>query len=116
MQRHCKWNCNCMWINNNNNCDDQYETKCSNVYNEREGYNDNCMCGFDEEENIFPTNPMFGQSYVPWQRMNKTFVPEVGLKMGTIFPELVSPYCPGQSMDEINYIAQTNTIGKGCNR
>ena len=116
MQRHCKWNCNCMWVNQNDNCDDKYETKCSNVANEREGYNDNCMCGFDEEENLFPTNPMFGQSYVPWQRMKKTFVPEVGLRMGTIFPELVNPYCPGQGMEEIKYIEQTNTIGKGCNR
>ena len=37
---------------------------------------------------------MLAQSYVPWQTMDKTFKPCVGLKMGTIFPELVSPYVP----------------------
>ena len=47
--------------------------------------------------------------------MDRTFKPNVGLKMGTIFPELVSPYTPCQSMEEINHIRQTNTIGKGCN-
>ena len=74
-----------------------------------------CECGFDEECGAFPANYMFGQSYVPIQIMNKTFTPEVGLKMGTIFPELVSPYMPGQSMAEIEYIRKTNRIGEGCN-
>ena len=49
--------------------------------------NDDCGCGFDEEESVFPTNPMLAQSYVPWQTMDKTFKPCVGLKMGTIFPD-----------------------------
>ena len=40
--------------------------------------------------------------------MNKTFKPSVGLKMGTIFPELVSPYSPGQSMKEIEYLERDN--------
>ena len=44
------------------------------------------------------------------------FNPCVGLKMGTIFPELVSPYMPCQSMREIDYIAATNTIKEGCNK
>jgi len=47
--------------------------------------------------------------------MDKTFKPCVGLKMGTIFPELVSPYMPGQSMKEIEYLEETNKIGEGCN-
>lgn len=111
MYRNC--NCNCNWMNNNNCQNETYETQCMNVPNQYENYSDNCMCGF-EEESLFPENPMFGQSYVPWQRMNKTFVPSVGLKMGTIFPELVSPYCPGQSMEEIRYIEEANNIGKGC--
>ena len=59
---------------------------------------------------------MLGQSYVPIQYMDKTFRPNVGLKMGTLFPELVSPYMPGQSMEEIAYIAAKNEIGKGCNK
>lgn len=76
----------------------------------------NCSCGFDEEESVFPSNPMLAQSYVPIQRMDKTFTPCCGLKMGTIFPELVSPYAPGQSMEEINYLRNANEIGEGCNQ
>ena len=72
--------------------------------------------GFDEEPNVFPDNPMLGQSYVPIQYMDRTFKPCIGLKMGTIFPELVSPYCAGQSMQQIDYIRSTNEIGKGCNK
>ena len=114
-------NRNCYCMNNsyqNNSCelqDDILEDKCSNVIS-YENYDDNCGCGFDEEYNVFPENPMLGQSYVPVQYMDKTFKPCVGLKMGTIFPELVSPYVPCQSMEEINYIRKTNTIGKGCNK
>lgn len=107
--------CNCNWMNNNDECQNSvYETKCMNVQNQYDNYLNDCMCGFNEES-LFPENPIFGQSYVPWQRMNKTFVPRTGLKMGTIFPELVSPYCPGQSMEEIKYIEESNRIGKGCN-
>ena len=61
---------------------------------------------------IFPKNPMLAQSYVPYQHMDKVFKPEVGLKMGTIFPELVSPYKPGQSMQEIEYIANSDYKGE----
>ena len=61
-------------------------------------------------------NPTLAQSYVPIQRMNKTFTPCVGLKMGTIFPELVSPYSPCQSVEEIAFIKAMNKIGKGCNK
>ena len=70
---------------------------------------------FDEEFNMFPSNPMYGQSYVPIQVMGRTFKPEVGLKHGTIFPELVSPYCPNQSIEEIEFIRMNNKIGEGCN-
>ena len=76
---------------------------------------ENCNCGFDEEFNMFPTNPMYGQSYVPIQIMGQTFKPSVGLRNGTIFPELVSPYCPNQSIEENEYIRATNQIGEGCN-
>lgn len=80
------------------------------------GYdNSNCGCGFNEEINLFPNNPMLAQSYVPIQYMDKTFVPCCGLKMGTIFPELVSPYRAGQSMQEIDYLRARNEIGEGCN-
>ena len=75
----------------------------------------NCGCGFDEAEQVFPINPMLAQSYVPVQRMNKTFTPCCGLKNGTIFPELVSPYEPCDSMEFINYLKARNKIGEGCN-
>ena len=80
----------------------------------REKNDDSCNCGF-EEESPFPTNPMFGQSYVPIQYMDKTFTPCVGLKMGTIFPELVSPYKPCQSLEENAFIEMNNKPGEGCN-
>lgn len=92
------------------------EDICKDVANCPNNNYDECECGFDEEDNLFPENPMFGQSYVPWQTMNKTFTPRVGLRMGTIFPELVSPYSPCQSIEEIEFIEATNKIGEGCNR
>lgn len=109
--------CHCMNNNYNNNCDiNLLEDKCDNINCQCIDYNnDDCECGFDEELGVFPENPMLAQSYVPIQYMDKTFRPCVGLKMGTIFPELVSPYVPGQSMEEIAYIEATNTIGEGCN-
>lgn len=102
----------------NNSCElqnDIIENQCSNVSSYEENY-DSCDCGFDEEYNVFPENPMLAQSYVPYQYMDKTFKPSIGLKMGTIFPELVSPYVPCQDMEEMNYIKATNEIGKGCNK
>ena len=108
-------------MNNNysqNSCElknDIMENKCENVISYEENIN-SCDCGFGEELSVFPENPMLAQSYVPIQYMDRTFKPAVGLKMGTIFPELVSPYVPCQSMEEINYIAMTNEIGKGCNK
>lgn len=109
MQRR-RANCGC------NNFDSEYmQEACSNVVNSNNTVYDSCECGFDEEDNLFPENPMFGQSYVPFQVMDQTFIPSVGLKMGTIFPELVSPYMPGQSQREIEYIRNTNKIKEGCN-
>lgn len=111
--------CGCMNNNyQNDSCDmqnDIIETQCSEV-SSYEDMSNSCDCGFDEGYNVFPENPMLGQSYVPYQYMDKTFKPCVGLKMGTIFPELVSPYVPGQSMEEIKMIENMNTIGKGCNK
>lgn len=93
------------------NSNTKYETMCSNVNNTMDT-GDECDCGFDDDDNLFPKNPVFGQSYVPWQTMNKTFIPEVGLKKGTIFPELVDPYVPCQSMEENAYI-RANDLGEG---
>ena len=108
--------CCCM-----NNCNNHYnqdclETSCQNIC-QCDSHNDDCECGFDEEyHDVFPSNPMLAQSYVPIQFMDKTFKPCVGLRNGTIFPELVSPYMPGQSMNEIAFIKATNRIGEGCNK
>ncbi len=114
----------------NDNCNNQViETACNGIGTTAEysdmptccgcngGYDNtsSCSCGFDEGMNVFPENPMLAQSYVPIQYMDKTFTPLCGLKMGTIFPELVSPYSPGQSMQEINYLRSRNEIGEGCN-
>ena len=107
---------NCCALNNNTDCpENAFEKNCSDVCNQNYVDMDDCMCGFDEDESVFPTNPMLAQSYVPWQTMKKTFVPSVGLKMGTIFPELVSPYMPCDSMRQNEYIANSNKIKEGCN-
>lgn len=114
--------CYCMYNKYQNDSNeienDMIETECKNMNSQcsNEEYMDYCECGFDEEGSLFPENPMLGQSYVPIQYMGKTFKPNVGLKMGTIFPELVSPYMPCQSMRENEYIAQTNSIKEGCNK
>lgn len=109
----CSCGCGC---HNHSETDSVMEESCSNVCNVMPSYDDSCGCGFDDEDNRFPSNPMYGQSYVPLQQMNEVFTPKVGLKMGTIFPELVSPYVPNQSIEEIEFIRATNTIGEGCNR
>ena len=120
MRRHCRrfycMNNNYYNMNMQDECNERklLENSCNNI-SDNQNYNENCSCGFDEDENVFPENPMLAQSYVPIQYMNETFKPCVGLKNGTIFPELVSPYMPGDSMRQIKYLARTNTIGKGCN-
>lgn len=78
--------------------------------------NNSCDCGFEHEDSAFPENPVLAQSYVPIQKLNKSFVPCVGLKMGTIFPELVSPYVPYQSIEEIAFIKAMNEVKEGCNK
>lgn len=107
----------CYCMNNNNNfSQDGIEEKCSDVISHNNYENDECACGFDEEYDVFPVNPMLAQSYVPIQYMDKTFIPRIGLMHGTIFPELVSRYSPGQSMEEIEFVQRTNKIGEGCNK
>ena len=116
MRRRCNCMKKCQVVNCPKYTDDMLEEKCQDVQNTSNECNDMCECGFDEEESAFPQNPMLAQSYVPWQVMDKTFKPCIGLKMGTIFPELVSPYVPCQSIEEINYIRNANEIGEGCNK
>jgi len=47
--------------------------------------------------------------------MNKTFEPCIGLKKGTIFPELVSEYRPCEDLEEISFIKAKNEKKKGYN-
>ena len=98
---------NCMNNNNSNMIDGR-------MINNNMQDDDECECGFDEES-VFPENYMFGQSYVPIQRMTTTFRPCTGLKMGTIFPELVDPYTAGQSMEEDQFLRCSNEVKEGCN-
>lgn len=72
-----------------------------------------CNCGFNNDSG-FPQNWMYAHSYVVNQRLSQIYTPDMGLKMGTIFPELVSPYCPNQSAEEIDFLRNSNT-GGGCN-
>lgn len=111
----------CCCLYNNSHKDDKcmYETICNKpACNDNNGYNMNCSCGFDDDvqDDVLPANPMFGQSYVPFHTMDETYMPNCGLDKGTIFPELVSDYYPGQSMAEIQYLRDTNDIKEGCNR
>ena len=111
--------CHCMNYNPQCHNKDMIENACNNTKYECNmmNYNQNCNCGFDDdnEMDVFPENPMLAQSYVPVQYMDETFKPCVGLDNGTIFPELVSPYKPGDSMRQIEFLRKTNEIGEGCN-
>ena len=83
----CSCNCNRSCPNSNTNSN----TNSINFYSDANGsLGMNCS--------------LFHVTYTPNQIMNKTYEPAVGLRNGTIFPELVSPYCPGQSIDFINYL------------
>lgn len=61
-------------------------------------------CSNNNNYNPFPLNYLYGHAYTPNQFMKKTYTPDIGLRNGTIFPELVSVYNPGQSMDFIEYL------------
>ena len=111
---HCKYNRCCCQQNYDENIIENACNDCGVTADYYTGNDNACDCGF-EETNVFPSNPMFAQSYVPIQTMNKTFTPCVGLKMGTIFTELVSPYAPCQSIEENAFIKAMNTVGEGCN-
>ena len=54
--------------------------------------------------NPFQNNYLYGHAYTPNQKMNKTFMPEKALRNGSLFPELVSVYNPGDSISFINFV------------
>ncbi len=105
--------------NNNCGCNDEesiYDNSCGCFNNSNDEYMSSCACGFNEPYSVFPTDPTIAESYVPAQNFTKAYKSCIGLKKGTIFPELVNTYCPGQSMEEIAYLRDTNKIGEGCNQ
>lgn len=65
-----------------------------------------------QTDSFFSANPMYGYAYVPIQTMTKIYTPETGLEKGTIFPELVSPYAPLQSVEENKYLKNYNEGGQ----
>lgn len=96
----CRCNSRCMNCNSINNCG------CRNC---ARGNTNSCGCNMYANEtssnnNAFPENYLYGHAYTPNFCMGRTFTPECGLENGTIFPELVSPYSPGQSIDFIEYL------------
>lgn len=87
--------CNC---NRNRSCQNSNtNTNSINFYSDPNG-------SFGMRNSPFPTNYLYGYAYTPNQVMDRTFEPSIGLRNGTIFPELVSPYYPGQSIDFINFL------------
>jgi hypothetical protein len=58
------------------------------------------------ENNLFPNKVLYGNAYVPNQKLRNVFSPEEGLRKGTMFPELVSMYNSGQSMEVIEYLKE----------
>ena len=102
-------NCNCRRNCNSNRCSNSRNSSCNSTCQNRRRCCSNSeifenMCNTSNSTPAFPENYLYGHAYTPVQTMGEVFVPELGLKHGTIFPELVSPYEPGQSMDFINYL------------
>lgn len=95
----CRRNCNCNSMNNG--------ISATNIMTSNNGFTTSCngcnTCNScSESQSTFPSNYLYGHAYTPVQTLNETFNPQLGLQNGTIFPELVSSYYPGQSMDFIN--------------
>ena len=83
---------NCCCNNDQKDENSGIETACMDIKNCNDDMDeyDSCECGFSNSEyDIFPSNPMLAQSYVPIQNMGKTFTPCCGLKKGTIFQSMM---------------------------
>lgn len=57
-------------------------------------------------------NYRYGSAYVPNQVLGQVYTPMQGLSNGTMFPELLSSYYPGESLEVMNYL-RSNRRG-GC--
>ncbi|MBR2289945.1 MAG: spore coat associated protein CotJA [Clostridia bacterium] len=100
---------------------------CSNRYINNSFNNNNTTINADDElatggttgcaysrasEYSFPSNLRYGSAYVPVQTFRTVYSPEDGLSYGTMYPELVRPYYPNQSMAEMDYLRNYNE--RGC--
>lgn len=88
----CRCNSRCCCRNSNSNC---RNNNCSSIYSN--------ICQ-NTNTSAFPENYLYGHAYTPVQSLNNTYNPEIGLQNGSIFPELISPYSPGQSIDFIEFL------------
>ena len=70
------------------------------------------MCNNEYESTGLPNNLRYGNAYVPVQVLRNVYSPQEGLMYGTMFPELVYPYYPNQSLTEVNYLKNYNE--RGC--
>ena len=93
----CMNRCGC---SNNTGCSNNMATMNTTMY--YNGMNNSMLA----QNGIGVTNLMYGHAYTPNQMMNRTFSPEVGLREGTMFPELVSPYVPCQSIRVIETLKE----------
>lgn len=98
--------CNCRCNSQNRTCNSTSNTCRCRRHNQNISNITTCnsCMNSNSRNNAFPENYLYGYAYTPNHCMNETFCPEVGLQNGTIFPELVSPYSPGQSIDFIEYL------------
>lgn len=81
----------------------------NSMFNNYDNYRLNSNLNLNSNINtVFPKNVMYGHAYVKNQNMNTIFSPEEGLRKGTLFPELVSQYEPGDSMLELLYLRGGN--------
>ena len=110
MKRNCNCRCNC-----NRNCHRNYSNSMMNSCNMYQNNHTlcNCMNSNTNNSNPFPSNYLYGHAYTPNQPLRDVFEPQTGLNHGSMFPELVSPYYPGQSMEFIEYLKNTERNG-GC--
>lgn len=101
----CRRNCRCRSCSRNSSNNSMNNNLYAQMNNTSNNSNSsNCGCSMCANNNVFPENYLYGYAYTPNQCMNRTFTPEAGLQNGTIFPELVSPYSPGQSIDFIEFL------------
>lgn len=93
---------------NNNSSYNNFSNNCCN------GYNNDFSGGGYSNMSYNATNMSYGYTYVPYQPFNNIFSPSVGLENGTMFPELVSPYYPNQSLETMNYLRNNSNNGGCC--